>query len=125
MAQPPSELEDKLSDSLANVAEGKPAAAPRPSPVPAQIARRLDSHPEQQLGTGTNGPIAVPRPITSANQPVSFLNGLRGDTNALVDVFAACLEHANQFGNRVKPEDVRSLLQTVYINRSKGGYHAA
>ncbi len=126
MAQPPSELEEKLSDSLANIAEGKPAAAPRPSPVPAQIARRLDSHPEQQqLGTGTNGPVAVPRPITSANQPVGFLNGLRGDTKALVDVFAACLEHANQFGNRVKPEDVRSLLQTVYINRRKGGYQAA
>ena len=90
--------------------------------MPPAIAQRLDSHPEpQQLGTGTNGPVAMPARPPVAQQPVSFLNALVGDTNNLVDVFAACLEHANQFGNRVKPEDVRSQLQTVYINRTKNG----
>ncbi len=123
----PGELGQQMAGTMANLAEGRPPAAPRPSPMPPAIAQRLNSHPEpQQLGTGTNGPVALPARQPMPQQPVAFHQALIGDTNGLVDVFAACLEHANQFGNRVKPEDVRALLTTVYINRTKNGVsHAA
>jgi hypothetical protein len=118
----PGELGQQMAGTMANLAEGKPPAAPRPSPMPPAVAQRLDSHPEpQQLGTGTNGPVAMPARALSNGQPITFLTALEGDTNGLVDVYARCLEHANQFGNRVKPEDVRSILQTVYIARTKNG----
>ena len=121
---PPSDLEAQMQGTLDNIREGKPPAAPRPQPMPPAIARKLDSHPQEQLGTGTNGPVAMPaRP--AAQQPVAFLTALTADTNALVDVYAACLQHASQHGVVVKPEDVRSLLQTVYINRTKGASYAA
>lgn len=52
--------------------------------------------------------------------------GLVDDANSLVDAYAAALSYASsRYGNQVKPEDVRALLTTVYINRSKGGAHAA
>jgi len=49
-----------------------------------------------------------------------------GETNALVDVYAAALNTAStKHGNQVKPEDVRTLLVTVFIQRSKGGTYGA
>ncbi len=51
------------------------------------------------------------------------------ETNALVDSYAAALKTASEkHGNAVKPEDVRALLVTAYINASKqaqGGRNAA
>jgi len=45
---------------------------------------------------------------------------------ALIDVYAAALNHASaKHGNAVKPEDVKTLLTTAFINLSKGGAHAA
>lgn len=44
----------------------------------------------------------------------------------LVDVYAAALSNAStKHGNRVKPEGVRSLLVTVYIQCSKGAAYGA
>jgi hypothetical protein len=49
-----------------------------------------------------------------------FNSRLVMETNALVDVYAAALKAASErHGNSVKPEDVRSLLVTAYINASK------
>jgi hypothetical protein len=38
----------------------------------------------------------------------------------MVDVYAAALAHADKHGSRVKPEDVRALMTTIFINLSKG-----
>jgi len=47
---------------------------------------------------------------------------LLSQANALVDVYAATLSNAStKHGNQVKPEDVRALLVTVFIQRSKVG----
>lgn len=55
-----------------------------------------------------------------------FSSRLVMETNALVDVYAAALKAASErHGNSVKPEDVRSLLVTAYINASKSGRNAA
>jgi hypothetical protein len=41
-------------------------------------------------------------------------------TDALIDVYAAALRYAGEkHGNTVKPDDVRSLLLSAYINQSK------
>jgi hypothetical protein len=43
-------------------------------------------------------------------------------TDALIDVFAAALGHAGEkHGNAVKPEDVRALMTTAFINLSQKG----
>ena len=50
----------------------------------------------------------------------AWAESLLGQTDALVDVYAAALSKAStKHGNQVKPEDVRSLLVTVFIQRSK------
>lgn len=51
-----------------------------------------------------------------------FSSRLVLETNALVDCYAAALKTASErHGNTVKPDDVRSLLVTAYINATKQG----
>ena len=43
-------------------------------------------------------------------------------TNALADVYAAALAHASTtHGNAIKPEDIRALLTTAFINPNQRG----
>jgi hypothetical protein len=42
-------------------------------------------------------------------------------TNALTDVYAEALQHAGKHGNHIRPDDVRALLTTAFINLSNGG----
>jgi hypothetical protein len=60
----------------------------------------------------------------AALQPLKRLGWVQcliGQTNALTDAYAAALLHANQYGTTVKPEDVRTLLVTAFINLGKTG----
>ena len=72
------------------------------------------------------GPVAVP-PQPKAVERMApavaeFSARLVLETNALVDSYAEALRVASErHGNTVKPEDVRSLLVTAYINASKQG----
>jgi hypothetical protein len=50
---------------------------------------------------------------------------LVGQTNQLVDAYAECILHAAQHGSTVKPEDVRTLLVTAFINLSQRGRSSA
>ena len=45
---------------------------------------------------------------------------LREQTNMLIDVFASCVAYAQRYNGAVKPDDVRTLLITTYIQHSKG-----
>ncbi len=115
--EPPSELELQLQASLEqinrhrngeNLIQRRPPAA-ETAPIAAP------------QGTGTNGPVAVP---AIAQPPVGapkWANVLVQKADALIDAYAACLEHANKHGNHVKPDDVRALLTTVYIAMTKNG----
>lgn len=96
--EPPSELEQKLADSVA-VIEARKAAQRAPQAVPA----------------------------ATAEQP-AWARALAAQTRALIDVYAASVAYASQaHGNSVKPEDVRSMMTTLFINMSKNGgaSHAA
>jgi hypothetical protein len=80
------------------------AAPPRPSDQPAQ------EH-------------AAPLPpvqSSAAAAHTEWVNSLVANVNALTDAFAAALQHAAQYGQSVKSEDVRTLLVTSYINTQRG-----
>ncbi len=119
--EPPSHLEQQLQASLdevsrrnrgGNLIDRRPPAA-ETAPIAAP------------QGTGTNGPVAVPRPEPTTTAAPAWANVLTAKTDALIDVYAACLEHANKHGNHVKPDDVRALLTTVYIAMTKNGVSTA
>ena len=80
-------------------------------------------------GEASNGTLAVPRmapqaaPVVAkaAPQRPQWAEHLLFTTNLLTDVYAAALAHSSTtHGNVVKPEDVRSILVTAFINISKG-----
>src|SRR5215831_740936 len=56
----------------------------------------------------------------SAGAPPDWAQVLLLQTNVLSDVYAAALAHASAtHGNAIKPEDIRALLTTAFINLSK------
>ena len=79
-------------------------------------------------GAASNGTLAVPR-IPPQAAPVAqtaparpqWADHLLYQTNVLTDVYAAALKHSSMtHGNAVKPEDVRALMTTAFINLAKG-----
>jgi hypothetical protein len=136
---PPEEtpLEQKLRQSIELVKQGKlgelgngtfavQAGASASTPAPVQSDAQ-NGHHSSNNGHGstnrTNGN-GVPKHPEPPAPPV-WAQSLLGQTNALVDVYAAALSTASsKHGNQVKPEDVRTLLVTAYIQCSKGGLYA-
>jgi hypothetical protein len=56
----------------------------------------------------------------------TYVSQLVEQTNALVDAYAAALQHAASLGGLVKTEDVRSIFLSAVIGAQKqGGYRAA
>lgn len=87
---------------------------------------RSDTMPigEQPDGTFAMPPAQVIAPA-SAPRP-QWANVLLAQTNVLADVYAAALAHSSaNHGNAVKPEDLRALMTTAFINLSKGISNAA
>jgi hypothetical protein len=133
-----SPLEQKLRESIELVRQGKlgelgngtfavPAGASAGTPAPVEFGA---SNGHQTLNNGhgsTNGKNGngAPRHPESSGTP-AWAQSLLEQANALVDVYAAALNSAStRHGNQVKPEDVRSLLVTVFIQRSKVGSYGA
>jgi hypothetical protein len=102
------------------------ASASTPAPVQSGAA---NGHQNANNGhgstNGTNGKNGngngngAPKHPDPSETPV-WAQSLLEQANALVDVYAAALSTASaKHGNQIKPEDVRSLLVTVFIQRSK------
>jgi len=106
------------------------ASAVTPAPVQTD-AHQEDGHEATNNGNGntnrTNGKGTGVVIRQAALQVLpQWAESLLGPTDALVDVYAAALSHAStKRGNQVKAEDVRSLLVTVFIQRSKVVSYAA
>ena len=133
-AEEESPLEQKLRESIELVKQGKlgelgngtfavPAGASASTPAPVQ-SDASNGHQNGNNGHGStngkngNGNGAPKHPEPSG--PPVWAQSLLEQANALVDVYAAALSSAStKHGNQVKPEDVRSLLVTVFIQRSK------
>jgi hypothetical protein len=133
-----SPLEQKLRESIELVKQGKlgelgngtfavPAGASAGTPAPVQSGA---SNRHQTLNNGhgsTNGKNGngAPKHSEQSGRPV-WAQSLLEQANALVDIYADALNSAStKHGNQVKPEDVRSLLVTVFIQRSKVGSYGA
>lgn len=89
---------------------------------------RSDTMP---IGEQPDGTFAIPKPPAQAIAPASaprpqWANVLLAQTNVLADVYAAALAYSSaNHGNAVKPEDLRALMTTAFINLSKGISNAA
>lgn len=133
-----SSLEQKLRKSIELVNEGKlgelgngtfavPAGASAGTPAPVQSGASNGHQTSNNGHRSTNGKSGngAPGQPESSGTPV-WRRSLLEQANALVDVYAAALSSAStKHGNQVKPEDVRSLLVTVFIQRSKAGSYGA
>jgi hypothetical protein len=70
-------------------------------------------------------PAAPPAPAATngtapATKPMARATTLVDEANALVAAYASVLDHAlNTYQGRVKPDEVRSLLISAYIQRAK------
>jgi len=142
---PPEEttLEQKLRESIELAKQGKlgelgngmfavQAGASALTPAPVQSDASNGHHSTNNGNGNTNGKNGntngngngAPKHPEASASPV-WAQSLLGQTNALVDVYAAALSTASsKHGNQVKPEDVRTLLVTAYIQCSKGGLYA-
>lgn len=64
-------------------------------------------------------PVAVaPTAAQAAPDAPGWTVHLLQQTNALVTIYAAALQHANTLGAGIRPDDVRALLTTMFINMS-------
>ena len=127
-AAPESALERQLRQSIAAVRNGKPGTSAL-TPAPGTAAAPNGEQPiVNGNGSKPNGNGAAHNgrhPQQDIHQ--RWEQVLFGQTTALVDVYAAALKYAGtKHGDAVKPEDVKTLLTTAFINLSKqGGAHAA
>jgi hypothetical protein len=134
-ARPPAPFKTKLPERAYYKPELSPAAE---ATLEQQLQASIDKVNRRKAGEQGDGTLAVmappqsghtsatPRPQSGhtaerlAPAVAEFSSRLVLETNALVDCYAAALKTASErHGNAVKPEDVRSLLVTAYINASK------
>jgi hypothetical protein len=99
------------------------------------IARQRAIPQEQSERLQPPSSVSAPRPVCAPPSPgvqevalsvmrrkqPAWAQTLVGQTNHLVDAYAECILHAAQHGLTVKPEDVRTLLVTAFINLSQRG----
>ncbi len=91
------------------------------------VTKRVDSkgltswEVERVMGEQPDGTLVLPKPPASAIAPTPERErGLVAEGKALVDDFAAVLAYAlDKHQGRVKPDEVRSLLVTAYIQTRK------
>jgi len=93
-------------------------AAKRPGPVPVNArATAEDSRPSAAPATVQNH---------QNSNSSSHSNPLIDEANSLVDAYAAVLERAlTKYEGRVKPDEIKSIVLSCYIQQSKGAKYAA
>lgn len=96
-----------------------------PAPVPA-MRDRASANPAGLAGEQPDGTFAVPKLAPPAAMPkpparaTSANSSLVNEANALVDAFAEVLARAlTTYEGRIKPDEVRALLISAYIQRTK------
>jgi hypothetical protein len=77
---------------------------------------------EQKLAASIEQAVQRKNPAQAQAAAPGWAQMLLVHTNALADVYAAALAHASTtHGNAIKPEDIRALLTTAFINLSQKG----
>jgi hypothetical protein len=113
-----SPLERDLRLSLHEIERQRSIPEAESAPVPAQPPSAAVANPVCSPPTPCVQQVALT--VVSRKQP-AWAQTLVGQTNQLVDAYAECMLHAAQHGLTIKPEDVRTLLVTAFINLSQRG----
>lgn len=136
--EPETELERQLRESLVHVqrsgvlfvpnlesTNGRESTAP-PEPDPPNSATLNANEPsavrlETVIADGAE-PKAEPEDGNGHSSQPSWVQTLRAQTEALTDIYAASIKYAsNHHGNAIKPEDIRALMTTAFINLAQRG----
>ena len=131
--RPPAPFKTKLPERAYYNPELSPAAE---ATLEEQLRASIDMVNRRKAGEQGDGTLAIMAPPAPAARPAvaerlapavaEFSSRLVLEVNTLVDCYAEALRTASEkHGNSVKPDDVRSLLVTAYINASKGARNAA
>lgn len=81
--------------------------------------------PSAPQSTGTGAVTPAPAQATFAGHSNTPNRTLIEETNGLVDAFASVLQRTLEvYQGRIKPDEVRALLLSAYIQRGKAGIHA-
>ena len=80
------------------------------------VPRNPQNVAPEGASTAGSPPTERATPAEVVKRAPTWAGTLVNHTNELVTAYAECLRHANQFGVTVKPEDVRTLLVTSFIN---------
>jgi hypothetical protein len=92
------------------------APGEQPANEPSELERKLAASIEQVAQR------KAAAQAQNAGAPPEWAQALLLHTNVLSDVYAAALAHASATqGNAIKPEDIRALLTTAFINLSQKG----
>lgn len=116
-AAPPveTELERKLRESVERAKAGASAGTPAPATAASQQPLASNQPNGSSKPNGLNGHAAT------HEIPTGWAPYLLQQANSLIDVFAAALQHSAKYGAAVKPDDVRSIVLSCFINVTKGG----
>jgi hypothetical protein len=119
----------QVSVDSQNQPQGKPVATgvlvvPKVAPAPAtELERQLATTilmVEERKSVGLP-PLPWAAEVAQIPQTPRWAQQLEQQTKHVVDVYAALVNYASaKHGNAVKPEDIRALMTTVFINLSKG-----
>ena len=95
--------------------DGEQASQPAPS-LEEQLRASIREVP------AVRKPVAVPAPEPpAAPERPRWAEVLVHNTNILVDVYSAVLKHANEQQAGIRPDDVRALLTTMFIQYAQKG----
>jgi hypothetical protein len=109
------ELERKLRESVERAKAEAGAGTPAPATASSQQPLASNRPNGSSKVNGVNGHAAMPEIATGWAPP------LLQQANSLIDVYAAALTYSGKYGAAVKPDDVRSIVLSCFINVMKGG----
>lgn len=113
MASTETDLERKLRESLERAKAGTGALTPAPASAASQQPLASNQPNGSSKPNGVNG--------RASEIAIGWAPYLLQQANALIDVCAAALTHSGKYGAAVKPDDVRSIVLSCFINVTKGG----
>jgi len=108
------QLERELRESVDRAKAGASARTPAPATTASQQPLASNQPNAISKPNGLNGHASPP------DNAIGWAPYLLQQANLLIDVYAAALNHSDKYGATVKPDDVRSIVLSCFINVTKG-----
>lgn len=99
-----------------------PLDGEQPQPAPPSLEEQLRASIREVPAVRRQQPVAVASAAAqTAPERPRWAEVLVHNTNILVDVYSAVLKHANEQQAGIRPDDVRALLTTMFIQYAQKG----